>query len=356
MSSKPPTLPHSLVNPNFSGLWSTNHSGKENDICTVLIGALALHTFIYAWIVGLFSPVIILALFYLKYTITALLLTTVLAYPYIVRVQLWPAWGRFMLKGSGYFEGGSSLSFEHEIDLDAPILFGLHPHGMFVFGALFTGTRGRVLSEKEFSASKPQLLTRLSACGLLDKFMVNAPIFKHVMIGWLGGRDGFSAASKKSLMQLLRERKSSLLLIVGGFNEAALLKKDFDCVYIKDRKGFVKYALKYGCSVLPGYTFGECSTYNTILSGQNKLKTWLTSNRIPCVFPYGPFAWCCSLLPYRKNVGLHTIYGNLKKFPCIEQPTKEDIDTYHQWYVDELCRIFHDNKWRFGITHELVVF
>jgi len=355
MSSKPPTLPHSLVNPNFSGLWSTNHSGKENDICTVLIGALALHTFIYAWIVGLFSPVIILALFYLKYTLTALLLTTVLVYPYVVRVQEWPAWQRFMFKGCGYFEGGSSLSFEHEIDFDEPILFGVHPHGMFTFGAFFSGMRGVVLSEKEFSASKPKLLTQLGGCALVDKFLAIAPIFKHLIIHWASGRR-FRSASKQSMMKLLRERKLSLYLVVGGFNEAALLKKDFDCVYIKDRKGFIKYALKCGSCVLPAYTFGECSTYNTILSGQNKLKTWLTSNRIPCVFPYGPFAWCCSLLPYRKNVGLHTIYGNLKKFPCIEQPTKEDIDTYHKWYVDELCRIFNDNKWRFGITHELVVF
>ena len=41
------------------------------------------------------------------------------------------------------------------------------------------------------------------------------------------------------------------------FQEATITCKDVDRVYIKDRKGFVKYALQYGYDLVPSYTFGD---------------------------------------------------------------------------------------------------
>ena len=74
----------------------------------------------------------------------------------------------------------------------------------------------------------------------------------------------------------------------GGFNEAALLKQNEDLVYIKSRKGFIKYALQNGYSIMPAYTFGECSTYTTLFSEDSAFKQWLSNRNIPCVVPYGP--------------------------------------------------------------------
>eukprot|EP00485_Elphidium_margaritaceum_P000797 CAMPEP_0202688628 /NCGR_PEP_ID=MMETSP1385-20130828/4111_1 /ASSEMBLY_ACC=CAM_ASM_000861 /TAXON_ID=933848 /ORGANISM="Elphidium margaritaceum" /LENGTH=358 /DNA_ID=CAMNT_0049343647 /DNA_START=48 /DNA_END=1124 /DNA_ORIENTATION=+ len=347
--------PLSLVNPNLSGLWSTVHLGQENDICTILRGAAAVLFIIYPWMMGFSAPIFIFTLFCYGYTTTALLGLTILIYPYIVRVQPWLWWQQFIIGVCGYFEGGMSVSFEHEIDFDDPILFCVHPHGLFCFGSTFSAISGRVLTDQAFTASKPKLLSRLAACALVDAKVLSTPIFKHIIIGWVGGAGSFRCASKKSMIKLLKDKILSLYLMPGGFNELALLKKDCDGVCIKNRKGFIKYALQYGCNVLPAYTFGECSTYNTLLNEQSKVKTWLSNHRIPCVLPYGPFSWCLSILPYRKNVGVHTIYGNLKKFPEIRHPTTEDVETYHKWYVDELVRIFNDNKWRFGITRELVI-
>lgn len=39
--------------------------------------------------------------------------------------------------------------------------------------------------------------------------------------------------------------------------EATITCKDVDRVYIKERKGFVKYALEYGYDLVPAYTFGD---------------------------------------------------------------------------------------------------
>jgi len=49
----------------------------------------------------------------------------------------------------------------------------------------------------------------------------------------------------------------NIAIIPGGFEEATLTSTTSTSVYIKNRKGFIKYAIKHGYSVFPLYTFGE---------------------------------------------------------------------------------------------------
>mmetsp|Transcript_33594 Transcript_33594/g.29394 ORF Transcript_33594/g.29394 Transcript_33594/m.29394 type:complete len:365 (-) Transcript_33594:154-1248(-) len=348
----------SLVNPNLSGLWSSNHLGKDNDTFSILSGTIAISLLIYPWVLGFFTPVIILTLIYFQQYKISIAIVSILLYPYIVKIEQWGFWQEFMTMGCNYFQGGVSTSFEFEMDFNHPLLICLHPHGLFSFGVFYNGLRGRIGGNDYFTSKQKQyywgdklgsiskIMKRLQGYGLIDNKLLNSPIFTHIVVGWCGG---FVSASKKSLCNLMEKAEKSGFLVPGGFNEASLLKKGQDFVYIENRKGFIKYALKYGYAVLPGYTFGECETYNTALSGESKLKTWLVNNNIPCVLPYGPYFWSWFLLPFRKNIGLHTVYGHCKKFPKIDKPTREDVATYHKWYVDELKRIFDDNKWRFGM-------
>ncbi|CAM9488198.1 unnamed protein product, partial [Heterosigma akashiwo] len=56
------------------------------------------------------------------------------------------------------------------------------------------------------------------------------------------------------------EKGESFGIIPGGFEEATISKLGAQRVYLKKRKGFVKYALKYGYALVPVYTFGESDT------------------------------------------------------------------------------------------------
>ena len=351
----------SLINPDLSGFWSSNHLGRDDNTTSVLLGTISVSMLIYPWVLGFFMPVLILTLFYFQFYRVIIAILSILLYPYIVDVKVWSFWQEFMMFGCNYFQGGVSTNFEFELKSNKdPILICLHPHGLFSFGVFYNGLRARIGANSHFTTKQKQYywghkigaikncLKRLTGTGLIDSKLLYSPIFRHIIVKWLGG---FASASKQSLIKMLKNGETSGFLVPGGFNEAALLKKDVDIVYIKKRMGFIKYALQYGYCVLPGYTFGECSTYNTTFSGQSKLKTWLTNHNIPCVLPYGPYFWSWFLLPYRNNVGLHTVYGECKKFPKIDKPTSEDIEKYHKWYVNELKRIFDDNKWRFGLEH-----
>ena len=49
----------------------------------------------------------------------------------------------------------------------------------------------------------------------------------------------------------------NLGLVPGGFEEASLTNNDKEQIYIKNRKGFIKYALQNNYTVYPTYNFGE---------------------------------------------------------------------------------------------------
>lgn len=159
------------------------------------------------------------------------------------------------------------------------------------------------------------------------------------------------------------ENNESFGLLPGGFYEAAKFEYGKDFIYVKDKKGFIKYALRFGYQIVPAYTFGESKTYRNLmryLSDKyeiaDKIITWLTKHNMPAVFFFGGYPLLNPLLPYSKGVGLHTIHGKAIDIPKIEKPTQNDINKYHKIYIDTLKQLFDRNKYRFGMNDvELVV-
>ncbi len=49
----------------------------------------------------------------------------------------------------------------------------------------------------------------------------------------------------------------------GGYEEATITSNKEYRVYIKNRKGFIKYAIKYGYKIYPIFVFGENNAYKT---------------------------------------------------------------------------------------------
>ncbi len=95
---------------------------------------------------------------------------------------------------------------------------------------------------------------------------------------------GINAEAMKSMM----DKSENIGLIPGGFEEATFFKRGHNRVYIKKRKGFIKYALKYGYKIHPCFCFGEEWTYwQWAPSFLAPLRLWLNSLKIPATFFVG---------------------------------------------------------------------
>ena len=73
--------------------------------------------------------------------------------------------------------------------------------------------------------------------GLGSRFLLTVPFVGLFCRMW-----GMQTVDQKSIRRLL-DNGQNIGLLPGGFEEATITVKDELRVYIKDRKGFIKYAL-----------------------------------------------------------------------------------------------------------------
>ena len=132
--------------------------------------------------------------------------------------------------------------------------------------------------------------------------------------------------------------------MLGGFEEASLYTNGKHIVYIKHRKGFIKYALQYGYDIIPVYSFGDEKSHINLLGSAGKsIKLFLNKHQIPCVFPWGKYLFS----PFTSH-RFDVIYGKPLLLPHIETPSKHEVDYWHTQYVNRLQDIFNENKVKVG--------
>ena len=159
------------------------------------------------------------------------------------------------------------------------------------------------------------------------------------------------------------DSQQSFGLLPGGFYEVSFFEHGKEFVFLRKKKGFIKYALRYGYQVVPCYTFGESRTFSNLVATLSvKFKTvrriteWMADHSLPAAFFYGQYPWFNALLPYSRGVGIHSVHGPAIPMPKIEEPTKDDIDKYHDIYCKALRALFDRNKKRFGMDEiELII-
>mmetsp|Transcript_3926 Transcript_3926/g.6602 ORF Transcript_3926/g.6602 Transcript_3926/m.6602 type:complete len:373 (-) Transcript_3926:1730-2848(-) len=354
----------SLVSPDFTGLWSVSRLGQENKWWSKPLGALALSAFIHSWILGMFTPFILVFLIYQQYFTTSTILFSLIMLPYFLPIAPQPWICRFYMKyGAHYFDGGSSMCFENKPNLPhtkqpAPIITAIHPHGILCVGVWLAGAvrfratqdiidkqrRNEYVHEAafEFFRNKPPYIAFVADA------LIQTPVINLLGIKLTGC---MRAASKQS-MKTVMKAGTSCGILPGGFNEATIFRKGENVIYIRNRKGFVKYCLQYGYRIFPAYVFGECETYHNLLYSHHdsewviKIKYWFNKYKIPTVFPIGPH-WYLPFLPFA-DTGLHIVWSANTRCQQIENPTKQQIDECHQWFIDEINAVFDRHKWRFG--------
>ena len=175
---------------------------------------------------------------------------------------------------------------------------------------------------------------------LVEPLLFQVPLIRHFITAF-----GCCKPATKGWMKKLMAEKVPLGLLPGGSEEIIISKHGHERIWIKQRKGFIKYALQNGYTLLIGYTYGESDSYRTLDWGV-KTRLWILKKfKAPCFFAWG--TWWCPLLP-RSEVPLETVIGNPIRLPKIDNPSNEEIDKWHRLYIEKLQDLFNRNKAKFG--------
>ncbi|XP_049644127.1 2-acylglycerol O-acyltransferase 3-like [Suncus etruscus] len=231
-----------------------------------------------------------------------------------------------------------------ELPPDRNYVLGAHPHGIICTGPtcnFLTGSTG-------FFELFPGLHLNLATL----VFFFFLPLFRDYLMAL-----GLCPVSRQSLDFLLSSRPSgqAVVIMVGGAQEAMNAIPGVHRLTLRNRKGFVRLALRHGASLVPVYSFGE----NDIFKVKSfKVGTWqyavqVTFKKIvgfpPNIYwghsPFSPNFW--GLLPLPKPIT--TVVGRPIPVPQVHQPSEDQVNHYHQLYMRELQQLFEEHKINYGV-------
>nr|XP_020477710.1 diacylglycerol O-acyltransferase 2 [Monopterus albus] len=260
-------------------------------------------------------------------------------------VRSWAIWTYFR----DYFP--IRLIKTHDLPPNRNYIFGFHPHGIFCFGAFCNfGTEATGFSKK-FPGIKPSLAT------LEGNFRF--PLLRDYLMS-----GGICPVNKNSIDYLLshNETGNAVVIVVGGAAETLHCSPGMNRVTLKNRKGFVRLALKKGSDLVPVYSFGENDAYKQVIFEEGTY--WRTLQKriqkivgfAPCLF-HGRglfFSDSWGILPYCKPIT--TVVGEPITVPKIEDPAEEMVDLYHAMYVKSLRCLFDKYKTRVGLKESDILY
>ncbi|KAL4457002.1 hypothetical protein ABPG74_014640 [Tetrahymena malaccensis] len=219
------------------------------------------------------------------------------------------------------------VEFEEEMQKNNSMLC-VHPHGILTVGLLLN------------------LNTYIQMPALSSRFLLSTP-FLGMLCKWWGFKSVDGSNFKK-----LCENGQNFALVPGGFEEATLTSQKKDRVYIKHRKGFIKYGLKYGYKIYPMYSFNENKLFNTLDDTLLNFRLYLNKLKLVTAIFYSKYLF---ILP-DPNYNLTSIVSKGIQLPKIENPTKQDVEKYHQMYINELKELFNRHKARFNNNNEMIIY
>ena len=135
------------------------------------------------------------------------------------------------------------LIYEEEIKPEDKCMFGFFPHGVLA---------ATVLVFMNFNNGPMK-----NMIGLGSRFLLTLPF-----VGLFGRLWGLQAVNAHSIKTLLG-KGTNIGLLPGGFEEATLTVTDEIRVFIKERKGFIKYALEYNYGIYPVLAVNEHKYFST---------------------------------------------------------------------------------------------
>uniref|UniRef100_A0A7N8YRW6 Acyltransferase n=2 Tax=Mastacembelus armatus TaxID=205130 RepID=A0A7N8YRW6_9TELE len=255
-------------------------------------------------------------------------------------VRSWTVWG--------YFRDYFPITLVKTIDLDPKknYVFGFHPHGVLVAGAFGNFCTEATGFSRLFPGLKPHLL--------MLPFWFRVPLFRdYIMCG------GLVSSCKSSLSYLVSrpEGGNVAVIAVGGAPEALDARPGALTLQVRNRKGFIKLALKHGAQLVPVFSFGENELFDqmenpsgsSLRKLQNRLQS-IMGIAMPLFHARGVFQYSFGLIPYRTSI--HTIVGKPISVVQTPSPSSEDIESLHKVYLQSLMDLFEQHKHTYGLSQD----
>ncbi|KAF5302450.1 hypothetical protein FQR65_LT08540 [Abscondita terminalis] len=225
-----------------------------------------------------------------------------------------------------------------ELDSQRNYLFCCFPHGMLSTGAFsaFATTIGGF--HDLFPSHVPYVLT------LSQHF--HMPFFRELAYS-LGG----CCASAKSINWILSQPDGgkAAILVVGGAAESYYCRPGQYRLVLKNRKGFIKLAIRNGAPLVPVFSFGETDLFNQVNNPEGSIIRRIQEGvrqiiGIAPALPLGRgfFQYSFGLVPQRKPVT--TVVGRPLNVEKIENPPDDYINKIHGQFIDCLIQLFEEQK------------
>lgn len=161
---------------------------------------------------------------------------------------------------------------------------------------------------------------------------------------------GICSVSRKSCDNILTAGPgSSLMIVVGGAQEASNAHPNTNDLIIKKRLGFIKLALRNGSPLVPVFSFGENDIWaqlpnpegSLLRKFQDFMRRWTTVVP-PFLHGRGIFQYSYGIIPFRRSIV--SVVGKPIDCPKITEPTKDVLLHYQKLYLDELENVYNTYK------------
>ena len=337
------------------------HTAEDQSL---LHGAASIGSYVVVWLAAIVWPIGLAGCVFYGWWLSSLALVALAALCSIPlepndRVKAW------MRRGvTVYFR---EASLRYELEVETPTVLAVHPHGIFCMGwaTLFTQPAlkdarwcfASVLHSSPLFRAFTSIIGRPVRPADLEHWSTFAAVLTPTCPACVCSQ---ASADKKSFLGLMRQRKT-IAILPGGFEEASISCPTVDRVYLKHRRGWIKYALEHGYTLTPSFTFGERETYSSV-QALLPLRLWLgrtfglpgTLLAMGLIFPRGR-VWC-PVLPNDRR--LHIVVGPPVKPPTLlragrsvdqastAQPTvtEEQVNEFHARYVAALVALYDRHK------------
>eukprot|EP00249_Psilotum_nudum_P007705 c20760_g1_i1 orf=256-1224(-) len=170
------------------------------------------------------------------------------------------------------------------------------------------------------------------------KFVVSSaifytPVIRHVWT-WLG----LVPATKKKIFSLL-ETGYSCIIIPGGIREMLVMQRDREIVFLKQRYGFIRTAIKTGTPLVPYFTFGQGHIYGWWRPNWKAYEYFSRSTGIAPMFFWGLFG---SPIPRRHP--LYAVLGKPIEVTKNPEPSNEEVGKVHEKFIHALEELYEKHK------------
>ncbi|GET89267.1 hypothetical protein, conserved [Leishmania tarentolae] len=228
-------------------------------------------------------------------------------------------------------------SVQRRFDKERNYFFVYHPHGIHSFGALVNFG----LDQNDASKILEGITVHLQTLTI----NLYVPLWRQLAI-WAGCGDASASCIRKTLRS---GPGQSIMLVVGGADEALMATPNRNDLLLFKRKGFIKIALQEGTPLVPVYGFGENNVYSVpklasepwIRYLMELWKQWV-GFAIPLVRGRGFFNSKYGFLPYRHPIVV--VVGEPLEVPRIPNPSEEDLEVWQGKYIECLSQLYNEHR------------